>query len=689
MHGNRLKQDEPDKLPTVIGRLPGGWRYVYTVIALGMAIFHVYFTSVGIISFMRLASVHLSFLLVLAFLRLPARKGLKDRCVPIYDLICAILSIIVGGYIFFYFEEFAIAGYAIGPFQMVLACLAILLVLEAGRRAVGIELILLIGLFLAYIYYGPYFPGFLAHKGSSFPRMLETLYLSDGALFGIPTIVSAMYIYVFILFGSLMVEIGMTDVIRDLAIAVTGRQTGGPAKVAVTTSSLFGMVSGAASANVATTGSFTIPMMIGIGYKPKFAGGCEAASSTGGQIMPPIMGAAAFVMAEFLGIAYGTVAISAVVCAILYYFSLFLMVHLYSKKHGITGIESDLTLIGVLRQTGYMLVPIIAIIYFLVAGFTPSFAAFFGIISLFLCALMGWSSVVPFLFLVVLLKLRVALIPSIIIFLLICFIAFFYSKHRLSFTALLTPKGLVRVCENAAYSILVAGLACSASGLIIGAVTITGIGAVLGAILPRMLKGNLPLLLVITMSYSLFLGMGLPTTAAYIVDSIILAPPLIRMGVPPLAAHMFIFYFCTFSSLTPPVAIAAFTATGLVGRGVGVWQVGGISMSLAIAGFIIPYIFIYNTVLLLIDFSLYPFLWILLRTVLILGLISIIVQGYADSRISLWEKGVYALFCMLLLIQNTTANLVGMAVSILFVLLMWRLRPKAVTAPKVKLGAYE
>ena len=154
-------------------------------------------------------------------------------------------------------------------------------------------------------------------------------------------------------------------------------------------------------------------------------------------------------------------------------------------------------------------------------------------------------------------------------------------------------------------------------------------------------------------------------------DSIILAPPLIRMGVPPLAAHMFIFYFCTFSSLTPPVAIAAFTATGLVGRGVGVWQVGGISMSLAIAGFIIPYIFIYNTVLLLIDFSLYPFLWILLRTVLILGLISIIVQGYAHLRISLWEKGVYAFFCILLLIQHTTANLAGMALSTLFVLLMW------------------
>ena len=672
-----MKEASSDKSLTVSARLYGGWKHIYTIIAVFMAVFHIYYTSVGIISFIRLASAHLSFLLIMSFIRLPAKKGMDNLPLPVWDVFLAITSLAVGAYIFFYFEEFAIAGYAIGPLQMILASLAILLLLEASRRAVGIELVILIIFFLLYIYFGPYFPGFFAHKGSTLPRILETMYLSDGAIFGIPTIVSALYIYVFILFGALMIEIGMTDVIRDLAIALTGRYTGGPAKIAVTTSSIFGMVSGAASANVATTGSFTIPMMIGIGYKPKFAGGCEAAASTGGQIMPPIMGAAAFVMAEFLGVEYAIIAISAVTSAILYYFSLFLMVHLYSKKNGIIGIKSDLTLSLVLRKSGYMLVPIAAIIYFLVTGYTPSFAAFFGIVSLFLCALMGWPSIIPFLTMVGILRFHLDFLPGIIIFFIIFIIVYFYSKKKLFFVSRLTFTGLLRVCERAAHFILIAGLACCASGLIVGAVMMTGIAATLGSILPRLLGDNLLLLLIITMAYSLFLGMGLPTTAAYIIDSIILAPPLIHMGIPPLAAHMFIFYFCTFSSLTPPVAIAAFTATGLVGRGVGVWNVGGISMALAIAGFIIPYIFIYNQILLLINFSLFPFLWILLRTSLLLFLISIIVQGYLNSRILLWERLVFAILCVFLILPNFILNIL----SILLAFVLFFLRKKWIPKP--------
>ena len=440
--------------------------------------------------------------------------------------------------------------------------LGVLLTLEAARRVVGLPIVCLASFFLLYTYFGNYFPGFLAHRGYSIERIASHMYLTTEGIIGIPLGVSATFIFLFILFGAFAERSGLGQLFIDIANAVAGWASGGPAKMAIVTSALEGTVSGSSVANTVQSGSLTIPMMKRLGYRPEFAAAVEASSSTGGQIMPPIMGAAAFIMAEFLNIPYIQIAKAAAIPACLYFFGVFMEVHFEAKRCNLRGLNRDELprFWRVVRERGHLIVPLFVIIYFLTSGFTPIYAALMGLLTAVIAGLIKKAT-------------------------------------RMS------PRDIVDVLAAGARGAIGVALACASAGVIIGAVTLTGIGLKLGNGLVELAGGSLPLTLVFTMITSIVLGMGVPTTANYIITSTIAAPALTQLGVHPLAAHMFVFYFGIVADITPPVALAAYAGSGIAKSNP--FKTGVTSTKLAIGAFITPYIFVYNTAMLWVDTTWY------------------------------------------------------------------------------------
>jgi TRAP transporter 4TM/12TM fusion protein len=532
------------------------------------------------------------------------------------DIFLSLLSIAVASYSLFTYENLMETAGLYSTTDYIVAVLGILLTLEATRRIVGLPIVIVASCFLIYAYLGPYFPGFLNHRGYEIKRIVTHMWLTTEGIMGIPLGVSSTFIFLFILFGAFLNSTGIMDFFMDISNAIAGWASGGPAKVAVLASALEGTVSGSSVANTVGSGSFTIPMMKRLGYRAEFAGAVEAAASTGGQIMPPVMGAAAFLMAEFIGVPYVEIAKAAIIPAVLYFTGIWVVVHFEAKKCGLRGLSrAELpNLWHVLKKDSYLIFPLVAIIYLLVEGFTPMRAALGG---LGLCIV----------------------------------VSMFRKATRLNLTKLLNTL------EAGARGALGVALACATAGIIVGVVTLTGVGLKMGDGLLALSGGFLIPTLIFTMITSLILGMGAPTTANYIITSTCAAPAILALGVPVLAAHMFVFYFGIIADITPPVALAAFAGAALAKANP--MKTGIEATKLAIAAFIVPYIFVFSPELLLINAT--P--WGIVQTsfTAIMGMIGVgaAVEGWYWTRMSWWERIIALVAGLLLILPGAMYDLIG------------------------------
>ena len=526
---------------------------VITSVAVTMSLFHLYVAYFGPPNAFTLRATHFAFALVLAYLSLPILRSRRGAGPGMLDWVFLVVSLAAAAYPIVELTYFNTRMAYVGPVSttdQTMAVLMIIVVLEATRRAIGPILPLTALAFLGYQ---------LFFTNTSILRLLEYQYMTTDALFGIPAQVSATYVVLFVIFGALAERMGIGKLFMDFALALTGHRAGGPAKVAVVTSGLFGSVSGSAVANVMTTGTFTIPLMKRIGYPASFAGAVEAVASTGGQIMPPIMGAAAFVMAEFLGTSYLTVAGYALLPALLYYLAVFLAVHFEARKQGLRGLpKADLPRVGVvLKERGHLFLPLAIIIGTLMSGFSAPYSA-----------LMGIFSIVP----VVLLR----------------------RTTRSEFTFARLVDGL----EAGAINSVIVALSCASAGIVIGVIAQTGLGLTFTGVVRAAAQDLLLPALLLTMVAGIILGMGMPTTPAYIVQVALLVPALVRLGIAVEAAHMFVFYFAILSAITPPVAIAVYAACGISRSAV--WATSWAAVKLGLTGYIIPFMFVFGPSLLLI-----------------------------------------------------------------------------------------
>jgi TRAP transporter, 4TM/12TM fusion protein len=561
-----VSQEEIEKLMEEVDResrfrkVKGYQAQLIFVIAVAFSAFHLYTGIFGILAAQLQRSIHLSFAFVLVYLLYPVRRKNSSDCIGIIDYIVAIIAGITGMYMVINYNHLMTSVGMYTNVDLTFAALGVLFTLEAARRVVGLPILCIAVTFLAYCYFGAYFPGFLEHRGYSVERIITHMYFTTEGIMGIPLGVSSTFIFLFLLFGAFLERTGIAKLFIDVANAIAGWASGGPAKVAVITSALEGTVSGSSVANTVGSGSFTIPMMKRLGYKPEFAAAVEAAASTGGQIMPPIMGAAAFLMAEFIGMPYIEIAKAATVPAFLYFLGILIGVHLEAKKLGLRGMSrSELPKIwDVLVKRGYLFLPLVAIIYVLMEGFTPIRAALVG---LGLSILAGMVK----------------------------------KETRMSFMDILLTL------ETGARGAVGVIIACATAGIIVGSVTLTGAGLKMANGLVDIAGGHLLLTLFFTMIASLILGMGAPTTANYVITSTIAAPALLVLGVNPLAAHMFVFYFGIVADITPPVALAAYAGSGIARSDP--FMTGVTATKLAVGAFIIPYIFVMNPQMLLIDYT--------------------------------------------------------------------------------------
>ncbi|MBQ9615085.1 MAG: TRAP transporter permease, partial [Selenomonadaceae bacterium] len=531
---------------------------VVSALAIAFSVFQLYTAIFGVLDAQLQRAVHLGFGLALSYLLYPTLDSWPRHTIHPLDAILAVLGAAAPAYIVYEYQNLVLRAAMPTELDIVVGVTGILLVIEAARRVVGIPMVCVVLAFLAYAFAGPYMPGVLAHRGLTVNQLVSHLYYTTEGIFGIPLGVSSTFIFLFILFGAYLESTGLGKFFIDAANAIAGWASGGPAKVAVLSSGLMGTVSGSSVANVVGTGSLTIPMMKKLGYHKNFAGAVEAAASTGGQLMPPVMGAAAFLMAEFVGVPYIEIVQAAIIPAFLYFMGVWLGVHFEAKRSNLKGIPRDqLPRLGtLLRERGHLALPLIVIVYLLVSGYTPMRAALVAI-----------------------------------------FLSILVSSLRKS--TRMKPMEILLGLETGARNVLGVLVACAAAGIVIGVVTKTGVGLKLASGLLEFSGGMLLPSMFFTMITAIVLGMGVPTTANYVITSTIAAPALIQLGIPVLAAHMFVFYFGIIADVTPPVALAAYAGAGISG---GNALMTGVNASkLAIAAFIIPYMFVLSPELLMID----------------------------------------------------------------------------------------
>ncbi len=525
------------------------------ILAAAFCIFHCWTAMFGAAAGIGQKAIHLGLVLVIFFLDYAAQKDRKWylRCIDLFFVFASAGSMI---YIMSINSTIDLRSGIVYTYDVIFGVLLMAALIEATRRSVGKSLAIVVLCFIAYAFIGPYMPGFLAHVGMDIPRLISIVYLGTDGIYGTAIYASASYIVLFVILGAVFGETGVGDYFTQLASRLFGRFKGGPAKVAVVASGLFGSISGSAIANVIGTGTFTIPMMKKCGFEDEYAAAVEASASTGGQIMPPVMGATAFIIAEYLGIPYFDLVKAAAIPAILYYVAILMTVDLYARKHNIGGVaEEELPSWKEMKRNVYLILPLI---YLIVAmSFLNMSVTKAGITSL---------------------------IVSII-----CTI--FSAKNRI------TPAKLKKIVISSINGSKPVAIACGVVGIIIGIVMGSGLGFRMSAVLIEISGGHQIVLLVLTMIVSLILGMGVPTTAAYLMLALLVVPALSDMDVLPLAAHLFIFYFGIISNVTPPVALAAYAAAGVARCNP--TKTGFNAFKLSISGFILPFMFVYNPVLLM------------------------------------------------------------------------------------------
>ena len=571
-------------------------KLLVTVLTVALACFHLYTSFFGLLPAMQQRSFHIGFIMFLIFLLYPMKKSSPVSRPSIMDWLLAGASVMCTFYIFINYNKIALRAGMHENYEIWLGALMLILVFEAARRVLGYSLPIFCSLFLLFAYYGRSLPGPLRHFGLSVPRILEELYLTSDGIFGLVAGVSATYIFLFILFGAFLHSTKTSDFFNEFSMALTGHMRGGPAKIAVLSSALMGTISGSTSANVATTGSFTIPLMKKIGYKPHFAGAVEAAASTGGQIMPPVMGASAFIIADTLGISYLQVLLVAIIPAVLYFWGIWWSLSFEAERLNLKGLDKEKLprLWEVVKTKGYRAIPLFGIVYFLVQGYNPLYAGCWGIIIAFT-------------------------------------LSFLKTESRLDL------KGFIQTLEEGSKSALSVAIACTVVGVVIGMMGATGIALRVGDAVLSLTEGVLLPTLIITMFIALMMGMGMPTTASYVMASAVATPALITLGCNALDVHLFVLYFAVLSSITPPVCVGAYTAAGIAGSNPN--QTGFTAIKLALAGFIIPFVFIYSPGLLLTNVTSWPKFALALASAL-LGVVGLAAMtgGYFRRPLNILER---------------------------------------------------
>ncbi|HWP52091.1 MAG TPA: TRAP transporter permease [Clostridia bacterium] len=535
-----------------------GWQNtVITIILVCFTTFQLFSSITGRVPQQQVRYIHLGFAIALAFWLYPASVKFSRTKLNIFDLLFGVAFVGVISYCVLNYTELLKRAGRFSDMDMYVGILAIILLIEACRRVVGVPIVVIACIFILYARFGAYMPGFLRHRGYTMKRIITHLFYTTEGIIGTPIGACSTFIFLFIMFGAFLEKTGIGQFFIDIANSLAGWAAGGPAKVAVLSSALQGTVSGSSVANTVSTGSFTIPLMKSLGYKPEFAAAVEAAASTGGQIMPPIMGAAAFLISEAVGVPYLDVAKAAIVPALLYFSGIWIMVHFEAKRLGLLGIPREqLPKAGPLMKTrGHLIIPLFTIIILLVIGFTTTRAALLGTLT--------------------------------------CIIVPYFSKNtRVPF------KDVAMAYPNAARNIISVACACGVAGIIVGVVTLTGLGLKLGESLVSLTGGHLFLTLFFAMITSIVLGMGVPTTANYLITSTIAAPILVKLGVSVFTAHMFCFYFGIVADITPPVALAAYAGSAIAKSDP--FKTGVNASKLAIAAFLVPYLFVYNPQMILI-----------------------------------------------------------------------------------------
>lgn len=616
------KYDRESNFRTNIGR----WAWVVSFLGISLTIFHLWSGYFGTLPSQKQGAVHLGTALGLIFLLYPAKKGLqrKQKTVPWYDILLAFIAMYVTYHKIIFFDSILqsrVSGY--GIVDTIISIVAILLLLEATRRTVGLPIVIVASAMILYAKFGAYIPTrILSHTGFSFDTIAQNLWYRENGVFGTPIQISAKFIYLFLFFGVMLIHTRIGQFFNDLAFALTGRFTGGTAKAAVAASALQGMVSGSSVGNTVASGSFTIPMMKKSGFKPEFAAGTEAAASTGGQIMPPIMGAAAFIMMEYIGVSYAVIMATAIIPAVLYFTGIFIGTHFEAKKLGIFGLPKDQlpSLKEQMIRYGYMLIPLVVIIGTVMIGFTTQRAAIYGILAAYLVSLIR-------------------------------------KESRLSF------KKTLYVFEQGARVALPVIAAVATAGIIAGVVGMTGLGAKFAAGIIALSAGHLFLALFFTMIACLVLGMGLPTTANYVVTATIAAPALINgFDLAPISVHMFVFYFGIVADITPPVCLAAYAGAGIARANP--FMSGVSAVKLAIAAFIVPYIFVYSPILVLVDVQVVQLAIAIISAVVGMIGVSSSMIGYFARRTKLWERIALFVGGILLIMPGMISNIIGVVLIV-------------------------
>ena len=581
--------------------------------------------AVSINTFIRLnaqvhRSVFIACILFLAFLLYPARKNAPKNTnkVPWYDLILAVASSASFLYMALHYKQLVSQAGAYTQTDVAIAVVAILLLMEACRRVVGLPILIVVSCFIAYAYFGAYIPGYFSHRGFTVQRIATHLYFTTEGVIGTPLAVCSTFIFLFILFGAFLERTGIGQFFIDIANSLAGKATGGPAKVAVIASALQGTITGSSVANTVSSGSFTIPMMKKMGYRPEFAAAVEAAASTGGQIMPPIMGAAAFLMSEMTGIPYSNIIIAAIIPAFLYFTGIMIMVHLEAKRYGLKGLPAEEipNFFKLMLGYWYLLIPLVVLVTMMMTGYTPARAAL------------------------------VAIVLAVVV-------SMFRKETRMNFHTFLGAL------EAGARNIIGVGVACAVAGMIVGTVTLTGIGLKLANGLLSLSGGNILLALFFTMIASIVLGMGVPTTANYVIMATITAPIVLQLGVDLLPAHMFVFYFGIVADITPPVALAAYAGSAIARSNP--LKTGVQATKLAIAAFIIPYIFALNPALLLLGSE--PLDIILVTITALIGMtgVAAATEGYLFAKMNPIVRIISLVGGLMLIIPGLQTDIGGLA----------------------------
>lgn len=628
-HSEELTEEEKKQL---VGKYDSESRFrnlnipwmvrMVTLLAVGLALFHLVTSFTGPLVTLKHRALHTGVILALVFLLYPSRKRAPQRRATVVDLLLALLSVATIVYIFADYSGIVSRAGLPNQNDLLFSILIVILVLEGGRRVVGNGLTLLASLFLLYAYFGPYLPRVIAHRGYAIDDIATYMYLTTEGIYGTAIGVSATYIFLFVLFGAFLNRTGMGQLFNDAAMAISGHTSGGPAKVAVISSGFLGSINGSAIANVVTTGSFTIPLMKRTGYSKNFSGAVEAAASVGGQVLPPVMGATAFIMAETLGKPYAEIALAAVLPGVLYYMGVITVVHLRAKKRGLRGLSrKDLpNMKQVIKERGHLLIPLVILIYMLFGGFTPIYAAAWAIIS----------TVV---------------------------IAMFRKTTRLG------PKKIVQALEEGTRSALGVAMACAMVGIIVGVASLTGFGLKMTTAILVLGQNTLILTLFFTMLASIILGMGLPSIPTYIITSSMAAPALVKFGVDPFVSHMFVFYFGILANLTPPVALAAFAGAGISGGDPN--RTGFNSLKLAAAGILVPYVFVYSPELLMQGTSSLEIIWVTITAALGIIALGAGLEGYLLTDVHLPLRILAVIGAVTLVIPGLWTDMIGLSLVII------------------------